>query len=203
MDETEGPSQVSRKRFLLGQLGARGDCLYATAVAHQIKVDHPGCHLTWGIGSVCAPLLKGNPHVDAVWEWPMDVRSDMTSCWRAFEREALAAQARGEYDEVYFTQVFPDHFARFDGTVRKSIFRGYPRPITVPVEPVLYLQPDEVENVARFARDHQLDNGQPVVLFEFSAHSGQSFVKPQFVIDLAVQPHRGEDLVDQRAARAR
>ena len=33
-----------RKRILLGQLAARGDCLYATAIARQIKADNEA----WG-----------------------------------------------------------------------------------------------------------------------------------------------------------
>jgi ADP-heptose:LPS heptosyltransferase len=177
------PIVSEKKRILLGQLGARGDCLYATAIARQIKVDYPYCHLTWGIGSMAAPLLLGNPHVDAIWEWPMDSHADMVSSWRSFEQAAHAAKARGEFDEVFLTQIYPDHFDRYDGTIRQSIFRGYPRPITVPVEPVIFLQDDEVERVRQYAQKYELTGSEPTILFEFSSHSGQSYVNSDFVID--------------------
>ena len=39
------------KRVLLGHLGEKGDCLYASAVSRQIKADLPESHLTWAVGS--------------------------------------------------------------------------------------------------------------------------------------------------------
>ncbi len=59
------------KKILLGQLGRRGDCLYATAVARQIKEDFPVCHLTWAISSMCRPVIDNNPYVDKIWELPL------------------------------------------------------------------------------------------------------------------------------------
>ena len=59
-------------RALIGQLGANGDCLYATTLARQIKADFPECELTWAVASACAHILVNNPHVDDVWVWKVD-----------------------------------------------------------------------------------------------------------------------------------
>lgn len=174
-----------RKRILLGQLGAFGDCLYATAIARQIKVDYCDCHLTWAIGSMCRPILKGNPHVDEIWELPLTDHTEMYDAWQQFENKAFARKELGEFDEVFLTQIYPNNFRNFDGTVRSSIFRGYPKPITVPVAPVLRLTSSEIENVHCFAESHHLLNKVNVVLFECSSMSGQSFVTPDFALEVA------------------
>jgi hypothetical protein len=172
---------ATRKRFLLGQLAARGDCLYATTVARQIKADYPYCHLTWAIGSMCRGIIEGNPHVDAVWEVPLATHAEVESAWHAFVAEAEVRRRNGEFDEVFYTQIFPGNYRHFDGTVRASIFRGYPRPITVPVAPVVQLTAGEIENVRRFAEAHNLAAHNPVILFEFMHNGGQSFVGSDFV----------------------
>lgn len=183
-------TQPAPRRILLGQLAARGDCLYATAVARQIKQDYPGCHLTWAIGSLCRGLLDGNPHVDAVWEVALADHGEVAAAWYRFAAEAQARLRAGEFDEAFFTQIYPANYRRFDGTVRASIFRGYPRPITVPVAPVVQLNAAEIENVRRFAETHQLAGHHPVILFECMHSSAQSFIGPDFVyraIDLLVK----------------
>ena len=70
-------SMQERKRILLGQLGSFGDCLYATTVARQIKVDFPECHLTWAIGSPYRSILDNSPDVDDIWEVPFSSREDL------------------------------------------------------------------------------------------------------------------------------
>lgn len=180
------PAAITRKRILLGQLASRGDCLYATAVARQIKADYPGCHLTWAIGSMCRAILDGNPHVDAVWEVPLTKHSEVADAWWKFFAEATARLAKGEFDEAFYTQIFPANYRNYDGTVRTSIFRGYPKPITVPVAPVISLREPEIENVRRFAELHRLSDHAPVIMFEFSGVSGQSFVDPDFACQVAL-----------------
>jgi hypothetical protein len=173
------------RKILLGQLGARGDCLYATAVARQIKVDYPGCRLTWAIGSMCRAILEENPFVDDIWEIPMRDHGEMASAWRTFYPEALRRKRAGDFDLAFFTQIYPDNYGNFDGTVRASIFRGYPRPITVPVTPVLRLRPDEVANVSRFTERSGLLESEQVILFEFSGSSAQTFIDQGFAITAA------------------
>ncbi len=74
----------------------------------------------------------------------------------------------------------PDNFQNFDGTVRTSILRGYPRPITVPVAPLVRLLAEEIERVHAFAARHRLGERDAVVLFECSSSSGQSFIDAPF-----------------------
>ena len=59
---------MARMRILLVQLFSNGDCLYATAVARQIRHDYPSCHLTWAISSGCREMIRENPHIDDVME---------------------------------------------------------------------------------------------------------------------------------------
>jgi hypothetical protein len=176
---------MARRRVLLGQLGAAGDCVYATTVARQIKADDPDCHLVWAIGSMFRHVIARDPHVDEVWEIPLLSRADMATTWAAFAREAHAREARGELDDVFLTQIDPGNYQNFDGTVRASIFRGYPRPITVPVTPVIRLGDDEIARVRDFARAHRLQENGPCIIFECAHGSGQSFVTPEWALAVA------------------
>lgn len=173
------------KKILLGQLAARGDCLYATALARQIKYDYPGCHLTWAIGSMCKNILDNNPYVDRVWEIPVRDHSEVVPAWIKFEAEARALKKACVFDELFLTQLHPNNYQNFDGTVRTSIFRAYPHPITVPVAPVVRLTTHEVDRVKNFVQHHDLLKYKHVILFECSSHSGQSFVTHDFAIEVA------------------
>ncbi|HTX98465.1 MAG TPA: hypothetical protein VMG09_00455 [Bacteroidota bacterium] len=183
-------------RILLGQLSCNGDILYATTIARQIKKDFPGCHLTWAVASLYRRVLDGNPFVDEIWEIPARSRAEIEPLWPSFAREAKARKKRGEFDEVFLTQVNPDNYRNFDGTVRASIFRGYPRPITVPVTPVMRLFPDEVERVRELVTRTGFCSGEYRVLFEAASTSNQSFITPKFA-------HETATLVLQRLPGAR
>lgn len=183
---------TKRTRILLGQLAAMGDCLYATAVARQIKADFPGCHLTWAVSSWCRQVIEENPFVDEIWEVPLHSVRDIHEAWPAFAREARARRRRGEFDRIFLTQIPPANYARFDGTIRASIFRGYGRPITVPVAPVIVLRPEEVAETRRFAAAAGLERRKHRVLFECASTSGQSFVTPAFATEVATRCLREE-----------
>lgn len=174
-----------RPRILLGQLGSFGDCLYATAIARQIKQDFPDCHLTWAIGTPYRSVLALNPHVDEIWEVAFSARSQMDTAWRLFERKARERRRRGDFDQVFLTQLGPDNYQNFDGTIRASLFRGYPRTITVPLDPVLRLSDEEVASVRHFAEHHHLGQLRHVVLFEYSGESNQTFVDQDFALRAA------------------
>jgi len=183
--ENKNKNSYRRKRFLIGQLGSFGDCLYATTVARQIKKDYPDCHLTWAVGSLYRSVLDGNPYIDEIWEFPISTRNDLLDRWQEFEDEANKRKKEGYFDEIFFTQVFPNNLKNFDGTLRSSIFRGYNKPITVPVSPVIRLSPSEIENVRIFAEFHHLNEKKKVILFECSPKSGQSFVTLNFALDVS------------------
>ncbi|MGQ9368793.1 glycosyltransferase family 9 protein [Azospirillum sp. ST 5-10] len=172
-------------KILLAQFGANGDCLYATALARQIKHDYPDSHLTWATSSLCRPIVEGNPHVDAIWEAQVASRATQGAAWVAYEREILQLLERGIYDRVYLSQIWPRNFQRYDGTVRPSILRAYHAPITVPVQPVLRLTDDEHERVSEFVKKHGIDLYQNRILMECAALSSQSFVTPEFATQVA------------------
>jgi hypothetical protein len=178
-------NNIKQIKILLGHLGRRGDCLYATTIARQIKQDFPDSHLTWAISSMCRSVIEGNPYVDEIWELPLNSNEEIVSAWKQFEIDVRNKKNHEEYDEVYLTQVHPGNFQNYDGTSRSSIFRSYPRPITVSVQPVVRLSDKEIENVRKFAHLHQLPMKKNVILFECASTSGQSFVTPDFAFKVA------------------
>jgi hypothetical protein len=167
-------------RVLLGQLGANGDCLYATTIARQIRQDFPGAELTWAISPACRRAIDNNPHVDCVWEVVAD---DASSAWLRLTHHASLR----DFDHVFLTQIHPDGYANYDGTVRPSLLRNYGRPITVPIETVIVLTPEEREHVAVWAERHHLSDFENVILFECSSRSGQSFLTPMLGAEIARQ----------------
>jgi hypothetical protein len=176
-----------RNHILLGHLISNGDCLYATAIARQIKNDFPGCHLTWAISSKCRQVIEGNPFVDEVWEVPLaDWNGDsINSSWESFEGEAIRRYDLGEFSFAFFTQITIANPHHFDGTVRPGIFRGYPGRITVPFNPTLVLRANEIEKVADFAAKTHLSSFERVILFECSSKSGQSDINPEQAYKIA------------------
>ncbi len=175
------------KRILLGQLGANGDCLYATILARQLRHDHPSAHITWAISSQCSSLLRNNPHIDHVWELPIVDWNVHAQAWSIFEREALRDYVRHEFDYVLLSQIWPNNFQNFDGTVRPSILRAYGKPITVPIENVINLTPEEIDRVESYVRQSGIGERQHRILFECSSKSGQSFITPDIAQDIAEQ----------------
>ena len=173
------------QRILLGQLGANGDCLYATILARQLRRDYPTAEITWAISTQCAQLLNNNPDVDRVWQIPLADWSVQVEAWRLFEREALRSYIRHEFDRVVLSQVWPSNFHNFDGTIRPSILRAYGEPITVPIENVINLTPDEVDRVESYVVQSGIGNFEHRVLFECNSKSGQSFLTPDLAQDIA------------------
>jgi len=173
------------ERILLGQLGANGDCLYATILARQLRHDHPKAHITWAISSQCAGLLKNNPDIDEIWPIPIAGWEQHETMWRVFEREAMRSYVERSYDLLLLSQIWPNNFRNFDGTVRPSILRSYGRPITVPIENVIRLTPEEITRVERFVEEQRLRDFEHRILFECSSKSGQSFVTPELAQEVA------------------
>ncbi len=172
--------------ILLLHLVANGDCLMATTIARQIKHDYPGCRLTWAISFKCRQVVDNNPDVDAVWEVAYGAEeSPAGGVWRRIRREAEARRARGEFDLVFYTQIYPDNVSKYDGTTRPSTFRCYPHPITVPVAPVVRLREQEIERVRRFAEERGLPRHRVVILLECAPGSGQSALNLPKGIELA------------------
>lgn len=188
--------QQKPRKILLGILVANGDCLLATVIARQIKADDPACHLTWAISNLCRQVIEENPHVDAVWEIPLQNKKEAEKeGWYRFEKEARQKLAAGEFDEFFPVQVYPSNVHHFDGTTRGTIYNAFPRPVTVEARPVLRLTPGEVERVKNFADALGLTRYKNVILFECSSFSGQSFVTPEWAIQVSLElVNRSADL---------
>jgi hypothetical protein len=178
------------ENILLGQLGANGDCLYATILARQLKADFPFSRIEWAISSQCAGLLKGNPYIEDVWEIQVPGWDKHEMAWQVFEREAFRLHKQRKYDRILLSQIWPNNFQNFDGTIRPSILRSYGKPITVPIENVLCLTFDEIERVEKFAREQGIEQAEYRILFECSSKSGQSFITPDQAQDIASKVYR-------------
>jgi len=174
----------NRKRILLVQLFSNGDCLYATAVARQIKQDFPHCHLTWAIAGFCRKIIDNNPYVDEIREVNEVPKNDIVA-FRKFKRKVFAEKKQGKWDEVFVTHNMDENQALYDGTIRGMIFRAYARPVRVPVQPVLVLSESEKQNVKRFADQYSLSRFKNVILWEYAPQSGQSVLSFDFVLNLA------------------
>ncbi len=171
-------------KILLIQLYSNGDSLYATAVARQIKQDYPGCHLTWAIAAFCKDIIAGNPYVDEVLEVNTVAKNDVVA-YRRFRKDMYRQKQQGRWDEIVITNVIDEKQANYDGTIRSATLRGYNKPVTVPLQPVLRLRAEEIERAKSFAATHQLHTYKHVVLFEFAPQSKQSDMTPAFAIDLS------------------
>jgi hypothetical protein len=173
------------KKILLVHLQSNGDCLYATAIARQIKQDYPGVHLTWVIASFCKNIIDNNPYVDdtiVIDGVNRNTSTDITRNWKKIAQQKIAA---GEYDKAFFTQIIDSNLANYDGTVRSAILRAYGKPITVPLTPVLRLRDHEIANAKNFAEKYKLANFKNVILFEFAPQSGQLAITPEIAMGIA------------------
>jgi hypothetical protein len=173
-----------QKKILLVQLYSNGDCLYATAVARQIKKDFPGSHLTWAIAGFCKNIIALNADVDAI-RIVDDVPKNDVAAFRKFKRKVFSEKDKGEWDEVFVTHNMDDNQALYDGTIRGMIFRAYPFPITVSIQPELKLAEEELEKVRHFSNLHNLSSFKNVILWEYAPQSGQSVLSIEFVMELA------------------
>jgi len=172
------------QKILLVQLYSNGDCLYATTIARQIKQDFPGCHLIWAISGWCKAIIANNPYVDEVLEVNSVAKNDAPA-FRHFKKKVLQQKKEGFYDEVFIVHNTDTNHAYYDGCIRSSILKAYPHPITVPLQPVLQLLPQEIAKADIFSKEHNLDGYEHVILFEFAPQSGQSKMTPGIAISIA------------------
>jgi len=172
------------KKILLVQLYSNGDCLYATTIARQIKEDFPGAHLSWMIASFCKGILQNNPYVDEIIDTSEVAKNDVNA-FRKLRKKILKDKADGKWDEVFITHNMDKNLALYDGTIRGMIFRAYPFPVKVPVQPVLVLSEQEKNKVQAFADAHRLEHYSNVILWEYAPQSGQSQLSFEFVTSVA------------------
>lgn len=171
-------------KILLVHLYSNGDCLYATSVARQIKKDFPGCDLTWAIAGFCKSIIANNPYVDHIMEVNEVAKNDVNA-FREFKKEILKWKKDGKFDEVFITHNIDTNLAFYDGSIRSGILRAYPHTITVPVQPVLRLYPEEIDKARAFAETHGLHNYSQVLLFEYAPQSKQVNISKKFSLTIA------------------
>lgn len=174
------------QKILLVQLYSNGDCLYATTVARQIKEDFPGCFLSWLIAASCRNIIAGNPYVDEIIVTNEVPKNDVVA-FRKLKKQVAKEKKEGKWEEVFITHNMDDNQALYDGTIRGMIFRAYPKPIRVPVQPVLVLSNDEKQRVKQFAEQNKLQQFSNIILWEYAPQSGQSVLSFDFVQQVAKQ----------------
>lgn len=172
------------KNILLVQLYSNGDCLYATTVARQIKNDFPNSKLTWAIADFCQNIIDNNPYIDQKLI-VTEVQKNDVAAFRKLKKRFFEEKSAGKWDEVFVTMNMDDNQGLYDGTVRGMILRAYPYPITVPVQPILVLTPEEINNVQQFSVENKLDQFRNVILWEYIPQSGQTALNFDFVMQLA------------------
>lgn len=174
-----------KERIFLGLLGARGDCVFATTLARQIKADYPDSHLVWGVSKACKDVLLNNPDVDEVWAVDVDSHTGSSKAWMKMMDEIIPMIARAEFNHVYLPQINPANYHNYDGTIRPSLFRAYGKDMTVPIESVMVYGEHEKENVDSFISRHGINEYKFRILFECTGGSGQTFVNAQYALDVA------------------
>lgn len=172
------------QNILLVQLYANGDCLYATAIARQIKNDFPDCKLTWAIADSCKNIIANNPYVDEILVTNEVAKNDVIA-FRKFKKKVFEEKAAGKWNQVFVTQTLDTNLAYYDGTIRGMILRAYPKAITVPLQPVLVLSSNEINNVSNYAEKWFLKNFKNVILWEYAPLSGQSDLSFDMVLSVA------------------
>src|SRR5450432_3423074 len=139
---------MNRVKVLLAHLNSRGDCLYATVIARQIKeVDFKDCHLTWAVNTKCKEVIMHNPYIDEIWEIPTNQTQAGKNEWNDFVKLSEQRKSNGKFDIIFYTQIIGKNILNFDGGIRSSIYNNYPKKITVPQQPVIRLSENEVHNV--------------------------------------------------------
>ncbi|MEP6594455.1 MAG: hypothetical protein ABJA71_00855 [Ginsengibacter sp.] len=169
------------KKILLIHLFSNGDCLYATAIAKQIKNDFPGCYLIWAISSTCKNIILNNPYVDETWEILIPSSLENENVFSNVISDAKNRKQNGQFDEIFVTQILGDNFSKYDSCVRTSIYRCYGKPLTVDKTPVLLLTAEEIEKARAFASINKLNAFKNVVLFECAPQSGQANFNDAFI----------------------
>ncbi len=174
---------MNKKKILLVQLFSNGDCLYATAVAKQIKKDFPDCNLIWAVSGLCKNIIEGNPYIDEILVVNEVTKNDVAA-FRKYKRKIKIQQEQGIWDKVFITHIMDTNQAYYDGCIRSGILRAYQKLITVDITPVLRCTEEEKIRVKQFVQ-HQLEKYKHVILFEFAPQSGQSVITKEFAVAVA------------------
>ena len=173
-------------RILMLQLYSNGDCLYATAVARQIKQDYPGCYLIWAISTFCKDIIANNPFIDEILEINSVPKNNVTA-FRKFKKAVFIQKKEGVYDYIFNINNIDTNQCFYDGTIRGNILGAYSGAINVSVQPVLHLLQSEKDKVHEFIAKYNFNSFSDVILFEFAPQSGQSKLTKSDALIIAEQ----------------
>jgi len=173
------------KNILMVLLNANGDCLYGTVIAKQIKeVDYPGCHLTWVINANCKQSIVNNPFIDKIWEVKTKKTFNDIKEWIAIKKIAEQKKSEGEFDLIFYLQIHGENVLKYDGGIRSSIYKNYPHPIVILQQPIVFLRPEEINNVTTFSNKFNLAKFKKIVLVECGPTSFTSNLHPDKLIGI-------------------
>lgn len=178
-------TMASPLKILLIQLYSNGDCLYATTIAKQAKVDYPGCKVQWLVFPSVAAILKNNPFIDELFTLEKIINETGDDTYKraiAFAKNAINVGTSNVY---YFTQLLADTFSNYDGCLRRSMYRNYPNKITVDKRTALHLDDTEVNKANDFASKNNLSQYKNIILFEASPMSGQVLLTDDDIVNIA------------------
>jgi len=166
---------MQQVKVLLVQLGANGDCLFATTIAKQIKeVDYIGCHLTWMIGQCYKSITQNNPYIDEIIEVPIKSIQDVYFYRKQIPILIEEAKKKVNYEYVFITDYTPDNYRNWFGTIHSSLLRSYPHPLKINPQPIIFLNSEEQIAVKEFCLKHSISDSTYNILFECSPQSAQS-----------------------------
>ncbi len=173
------------KKILMVLLNSNGDCLYGTVIAKQIKeVDYPGCHLTWVVNTNCKQSIENNPFVDKIWE--VETKKTITDIreWNAIKKTTEQKKSKGEFDLIFYLQIHGENVLKYDGGIRSSLYKNYPHPIVISQQPLIFLRPEEINNVTAFSNKFNLAKFKKIVLVECGPTSFTSNLHPDKLIGI-------------------
>jgi ADP-heptose:LPS heptosyltransferase len=161
-----------REKILLIQLFSYGDCLFATAIARQIKHDFPNCELTWAIAPFCSSILINNPYIDNI--WCVDYITDKSiRTFSAHKKQLFNDAHKAGFNKIFFSQIIEDNYSYYDGLVRSSLYNAFGRKITAGIQPVLRPTNAEQKKVEDYISTCNFPNDAFLILFECTPLSGQ------------------------------
>jgi ADP-heptose:LPS heptosyltransferase len=173
------------ERILLIQLFSNGDCLYVTAIARQIKKNHPGSYLTWIVSSKCSSMLLNNPDIDEILEVAIPNASQNEIIFNQILSEANEKKRFGLYSKIIVPQLIGNNMKYYDGLVYSSLYRSAGFEQIDDPTPKLYLTQNEYQIAKEFAQQNQLHLYKHVILFECAPQSNQLLLTDELIKEYA------------------
>lgn len=133
------------------------DVAYATPILKAVRELHPDAHITWCIRDKFAPVIRNNPHLDAVKEYtlPNGYKTRQEAeyvMWRQMKDEAELL-----FDKVIKPQQWPDHNfwrSNLDLISLMAENAGLDATAITDRRIVLEVSQEEERNAVKFIRDY-------------------------------------------------